>query len=157
MKHAKKRRPRKATAKFDIVFWMRRCEELITKHSTSARTRGKYKGHGSTDSVAWVQQLTSELQAFIRRSRRGKAYDENMALGSLTGLVLTVWYCNLHRAKSYDPHRPLELRRTALAQRNAHIAELFSYVNNDELMQKVWNGQVFNFPYGLCAADGTFV
>lgn len=159
MANAKKRKVKVGAAfrSFDPVHWLRRCEALIAKHSTPARTHGKYKGHGDTDAVAWIKDITAEAQSHIRRANRSKAYDENMALGSLVGAILVTWYCNLHRAKTYDPNRPLELRRIALQQRNDFIGILFKNVHSDELMSTVWSGQAFNFPFGLLAADGDFV
>lgn len=138
--------------------WLRRIEALIVKHSTPVRTRGKYKGHSSTDCVAWVQDLVVELQAEIKRlNGRSIAYDENMALGHLTGLVLSAWYFNLHRAKTLDPNRPLALRRKAGKRLAARRTAMVSILTDDVLMATVWSGQEFALAYGRKARGGKFV
>jgi hypothetical protein len=143
--------------KLDLEFWLKRCECLIVKHSTAPRVRGKYKGHSSTDAAAWVRDLTDEVQAWIRRTRPGIAYDENMALASTLGLILSTWYALVHRAKTYDPNRPLKLRRKANRIVTDFRAELVRAVCNDALMGKVWSGQTFAPPYGKAAKGGKFV
>lgn len=140
-----------------MVDWLRRIEALIAEHSTPARTRGKYKGHGSTDSVAWVHALVTELQTEIKRVHgRSIAYDENMALGHLTAAVLAAWYFNLHRAKTLDPNRPLVLRRKVAARLAKRRSALISSIADDVLMVKIWGGQQFNLPYGRHAKGGKF-
>lgn len=141
-----------------LTDWLKRIEVLIQEYSTPPRTRGKYKGHGSTDSVAWVQALVLELQAEIRRvNGRGIGYDENMALASLTGLALSAWYFNVHRAKTLDPNRPLALRRKASRVLAKRRTQLLGAITDDALMSKVWAGQKFALPYGRNARGGKFV
>lgn len=149
-----KRKPKKPIS---IREWVQRCEALIQVHSTPARTRGKYKGHGSTDSVAWISDLVNEAWREIRRTRKGMAYDENMALASLVGLILATWYSNVHRAKAFDPNRPLKLRRRALEQRAEWLKGFFGMLNSDRMMGEVWGHQEFNLPYGKKAKGGKFV
>ena len=148
-----KRKPR-----VGMLLWIERCQELIAKHSTPARTRGKYKGHGSTDAVAWIQELAAELQREIKRQRgRSMAYDENMALAALTGQVLCAWYANVHRAKSYDPNRPVRHRQRAARQLERWRVELFLMTLHDQLMTRAFPAQEFNMPYGRQKRGGKFV
>ena len=147
-----KKRPR------PLIEWVRRIESLIAEHSTPPRKRGKYKGHGSTDTVTWIQLLVVELQAEIKRlNGRSIAYDENMALSHLVGLVLSAWYFNVHRAKTLDSNRPLVLRRKAGRRLAARRIELIAAISDDVLMSKVWAGQEFALPYGRNARGGNFV
>lgn len=147
----------KKIPKRDMAFWLRFCEDSIAAHTTSPRTRGKYKGHGSTDSVAWVRALIVEAQRYIRATRKGVAYDENMALASLVGAVLVAWYTNVHRAKCYDSNRPLKHRRRAWRQLASFKADLIAAMANDKLMAQVWSSQEFNPPFGKQARGGKFV
>lgn len=147
----------KKDTKVTIADWLKFCESRIAARSTRARTRGKYKGHASTDSYAWIKDLVIEAQSYIKRTRRGIAYDENMALGSLVGLILVTWYCNVHRAKTYDPNRPVKLRRRAARQLAAFKADLIAGMASDKLMAEVWSGQEFNPPWGPQAKGGKFV
>lgn len=161
MKRAKKiastKKPKALPTAQPLIHWIKRMEQLIAKHSTPARTRGKYKGHGSTDSVAVIYELMKEIQADIRKTNRGIGYDENMALGSRLGAALFAWYTLLHKAKINDPNRPLETRQRAEIQREQKIAELFTTVNRDDLMVAVWANQRYNIPHGIWAQNGTFV
>jgi phenylpyruvate tautomerase PptA (4-oxalocrotonate tautomerase family) len=141
----------------DFDHWLRRIQTLIAKHSTKPRTRGKYKGHGSTDALAWIKELAVEVQADIQRCNRGIGYDENMALASRLGAALFVWYANVHRAKCYDLNRPLCRRIPAYEERKAKINKLFEAVNDDRLMAAIFSNQVFNLPHGLGKSDGTFI
>lgn len=149
MKHANKPKT--------IKFWLMRVEQLIAVHSTPPRTRGKYKGHGSTDSCAWVAALARELAVEIRRCNRGIGYDENLALASKVGYVLAAWYALCHRAKSFDPNRPLRLRRRALVHCNRYRQLLTDRMSDDALMTSVWSAQIFNLPYGRGAIGGSFI
>lgn len=146
-----------ANAKIDLSFWLKRCEALIVRHSTSVRVRGKYKGHSSTDAVAWVIDLTKEVQAWIRRTRKGIGYDENMAIASSVGMILASWYALVHRAKTYDPNRPLKGRRQANRIVTDYRSILMRAVCDDATMGKVWSGQRFSLPYGKGAKGGKFV
>lgn len=127
------------------------------KHSTAPRVRGKYKGHSSTDAAAWVQELTAEVQAWIRRTRKGIGYDENMAIASTVGLILVTWYTLVHRAKTYDQNRPLALRRKANRLVTQYRGALMRAVCDDAVMGSVWAGQRFAVPYGKGARGGKFV
>jgi len=98
-----------------------------------------------------------ELQTEIRKTRKGIAYDENMALASLTGLILSVWYSNVHHAKCLDSNRPIALRRKALKKREEWLGAFFVMLNSDRIMGEVWSHQEFNLPYGKFAEGGKFV
>ena len=140
-----------------LGYWLQRVEHLIAANTTAPRVRGKYKGHGSTDSCTWVAVLSNEVNADIRASNRGIGYDENLALASTLGVILSTWYALCHRAKAYDLNRPLTLRRKALKRCTDYRARLAISLSDDQLMAATWRGQLFNIPYGRGAIDGSFV
>ena len=148
----------KKVKKLSNAEWLRLVEMLIRRYSTKPRTRGKYKGHSSTDALAWVKSLAFICQVYImERSARGKVYDGNMALAALLGRVLVLWYCNVHRAKGFDPNRPLS-RRRVFTQLTQYKGELMAAMSDDRLMGAVWGqGQQWNFPFGKGAKGGKFV
>ena len=148
---------RKKLPTFTIPDWLRLIQFLIGKHSTPVRTRGKYKGHASTDSVMWVAELAKVCEFYIRQRNRGKAYDGNMALASLMGLVLSAWYAQVHRAKGMDPNRPLT-RRTVFVRLARFRSKLMVATTDERIMGAVWGRQQqWNFPYGRGAKGGKFV
>ena len=143
--------------KIKVAEWLSICQRLIGKHSTPVRTRGPYKGHASTDSVAWVAELSGICARYIRRRNRGKPYDENMALAALMGLILCAWYAQVHRSKGMDPNRPLARRRVfrSLAQWRAALAVA---TTDERIMGAVWGRQqTWNFPFGRGAKGGRFI
>lgn len=143
--------------KINIATWIGIVQDLIGKHSTKVRTRGPYKGHASTNSVAWVAELARICEEYIRQRNRGKPYDENMALAAMMGLILSAWYAQVHRAKGMDPNRPLSRRKifSRLARWRAALAVA---TTDDRIMGAVWGrGQAWNFPFGRGAKGGKFV
>jgi len=137
--------------------WLQLVEHLIGKASTKPRTRGKYKGHSSTDSLAWVWSLACFCQKYIVSRNKGRAYDENMALASLLGRVLVLWYCNVHRAKGFDPNRPLS-RKQVFTYLARYRGALMAAMCDERLMGSVWGKkQQWNFPFGKGAKGGKFV
>ena len=136
-----------------IADWMTTIQQMIAEHTTPPRTRGKYKGHGSTD-LHWVHDLVDFVTAEINK-RRG-ARDENMAVASYLAFILGQWYLHVHRAKSYDENRPLELRRHALRTRNKWLEDFIGCALSDRIMAKVFP-QKFSPPFGKGAKGGKFI
>lgn len=146
-------RPRRAAT---IIDWLQLVERLISLHSTLI-TRGKYKGHGECRVASWVGALGVIVDRYIRATRRGKAYDGNMAVASTMGLVLAAWYAQVHRAKAYDGNRPLRNRRAALRQRQRFMAMLAECTSSEAIMSRVWAAQKFEPPFGKGAKGGKFI
>ena len=140
-----------------IVDWLNLVQRLIGLYSTAPRKRGKYKGHASTDSVAWVGALAVICAAYLRRRSKRRAYDENMALAALMGLILAAWYAQVHRAKGLDPARPLA-RRVVFTRLSRWRAELAVATTDERVMGAVWGKQQnWNYPFGRGARGGKFV
>ncbi len=157
MKTTKKKVKSKKKIMFDDRYWLNRVQVLIGRHSTPPRKSGKYKGHGDTDTSLWVRDLEKEVSRHIKRTNKGIGYDGNMAVAKLLGRVLTVWYCTVHRAKSFDPNRPVERKKANIAV-TRYRGELMSAISDDELMGDVFGGcQNWNFPFGKGVYGGKFI
>lgn len=141
------------------VGWLKYMQAVIAKHSTPPRKRGKWKGHGSTNSPAWISEAAYEMHRAIVDDwkRRGHVGDENMALAHLMGTMLLAWYTQVHLAKCLDPSRPLRNRRAALRQRQKNIEASLAALTDPTIMQRVWGHQEFAYPFGKNAKGGTFV
>lgn len=138
--------------------WLILIEELILAHSGLKARAGPTKGHSETDTVGMLNDLTHRVVSSIQLRNRGRVYDGNMAAASQLGLILVAWYCHVHRAKSYDPNRPLDARRSAARQRTQFLTELAAVLADDSLMGEVWgNKQRWNFPFGRGAKGGKFL
>ena len=105
--------------------------------------------------MAWQLRLVTEVHEYIEATARGR-YDGNMRAAALLGRALVVWYCSVHRAKTYDENRPLAARREAARQLARYRAQLFAATQDDELMGQVWKHQRFHPPYGRGAKGGKF-
>lgn len=157
VRKGKRRVPPRVQKAIPLKDWLRMVEVLIARHSTPPRKRGPNKGHGETDSLRWVAQLARLCQLYIQRRNRGHRYDGNMALARLLGLVLCAWYAQVHRAKGFDPNRPLA-RRAVFTQLAEFRARLLGAVTDERLMGVVWGRrQAWNYPFGRGAKGGTFV
>ena len=138
--------------------WLKIVEFYISEHSTPPRKSGKYKGHSSTNERLWIADLTIAVGTYIASRNQGKAYDNNMAVAAMLGLILSAWFANVQRAKVMDPNRPLALRRKAYGRLERHRALLVRAVHSDKLMGDVWGEkQPWNFPFGRGAKGGKFV
>lgn len=141
----------------DISRLLRIFEAVISRSNGAVITSGPGKGHRRSDPVLAIMAMAEIVQREIERKNRGRLYDGNMALASQLGLILCAWYANVHRAKSYDPNRPLRDRRIATAQRARFMAELAIALSDDSIMGDVWGqGQRWNFPFGRGAKGGDY-
>lgn len=139
------------------AYWLNLVQKLIGKHSGEARKSGKHKGHAETNTSLWIADLEREVTKYIKKMNKGNTYDGNMAVARLLGRILVVWYCTVHRAKSYDPNRPLE-RAKANKAVTVYRGCLMAAISDDELMGEVFgNTQHWNFPFGKGAYGGKFV
>ena len=110
-----------------------------------------------TDAVGWIQDLTYFCQKYIAQRNRGRTYDGNMALAAFVGRLLVLWFCNVQRAKGFDPNRPLT-RRTVFTRLAKYRGALVAGMADDRLMGAVWGkGQAWNFPFGRGEKGGKFV
>ena len=151
-----RRKRNKPLPRLSDADWLRGVELLIAECTTPARTHGRYKGHGSTD-MYWVWKLFKTCHAYIKYHSRGRMYDGNMAVAALMGRVLVLWFCNIQRAKGFDPNRPLT-RRAVFTKLTKYRGELVAAMSDDRLMGAVWGkGQAWNFPFGRGAKGGKFV
>ena len=133
-------------------------EYLIGKHSSVKAKAGSHKGHATTNTAAWITELAEFVIAENAARNKWITYDGNMATAARLGLILVAWYSNVHRAKSYDPHRPLSARCAAAVQRTQFLAELSAVLADDSVMGEVWgNSQQWNYPFGKGAKGGKFV
>ena len=139
-----------------IEYWVTRVQYLIGEYSTRPAESGPLKGHSRTNALAWVIALASELEQDARKRSEGEPYDGNMALAADLGMVLATWYACVHRAKSYDMRRPLEVRRDANTRVVQYRGQLEILMSSDVLMGLLFYDQPWNFPFGMGAAGGSF-
>ena len=138
----------------DAHYWIMYIQGLIERHSGTAATKGKAKGHSTTDN-RWYDKLRKQVQKCIKRSAKG-SYDGNMATASIMGYILILWYTRLHRAKTMDPNRPVKHRLMAHAGLFLYRSAVAQLVINDIPDMESFN-QEWDCPFDDDAKDGDFV
>lgn len=149
-------RRRSVDKRWDDVYWCQRIEALIRAASGPLITRGPLKGHRRTDSTMWIAGLEREVGKWMEANYRG-TYDGNMVKAKLLGRALSVWFCSVCRAKTYDPNRPLKIRQKVNAQLAEYKGALVAAINSDAVMGDVWPNQRFDFPFSKRAKSGKFI
>lgn len=146
-----------APKKMTTVDYLCAVEYFIARNTTPPATRGKNKGHGTTNTFRWLGSLAMLCHNQIQLHSQGKQYDGNMALAATLGLVLCAWYAQVQRAKGFDPNRPLS-RRQVFRKLAKFKSELTRAISDDRIMGAVWGKQQeWNFPFGKGAKGGKFV
>lgn len=139
-----------ASTGHDGKWWVAKIQALITKHSRPTRD----PWHGTTKTAHMVADLVREIEKVSPKKVR---YEVNMHMASVLSLALATWYLRVHRAKSYDPRRPVKLRKAAYFQRLGYAAALFLAMEDESQDQEHFPGQNWETPFDPCPTDGYFV
>ena len=141
-----------------LATWLCTIEYFIGRSTSPPRKSGPLKGHGDTDVRHWIQALLGACNESVKARAKNNRYDGNMAIAAKLGLLLVAWFCTVQRAKSFDPNRPLKLRRQAQVRLERYREKLSGVVGSDKLMGQVFGKrQAWNFPYGKGAKGGKFI
>ena len=134
----------------DSLYWFRRVQELIVASHVGRKVKGHHR-----NKMDWFVKLGKEILATFPES--GPPYDPNMRLAAAMGLILTVWQVRVHRAKLFDPNRPLNKRREIYAGW-VDAAMIYASVFFDERDDAIFMpGQKWNNPWWPGAKGGKFV
>lgn len=134
----------------DRKWWVARVQGLITKHSKPT----KDPHHAETATANVITDLTRDLQRLWDGTGR---FDGNMRTVAVLSIVLATWYLRVHRAKIYDPRRPVKLRRSAYYQRLSYAMAMFKAIEDESLDAEMFPGQNWEFPFSDHATDGYFI
>ncbi len=151
----KKRQPKPidwlaATTGHDGRWWVAKIQALITKHSRPT----KDPRHGRTMTGKMIADLVREIE---KTAPTKYAFDGNMRMANILSLVLATWYLRVHRAKSYDPRRPVALRKQAYFSRLGYAMALFRAIEDESQDQEHFPGQRWETPFDPYPTDGYFV
>lgn len=131
-----------------IRSWINKVQKLIALNTVTP----KGATHGITNKV-WILELLVKVKKTM--PKKGE-YDGNMWLASTIGAILIGWYLRVHRAKAYDPQRPVAHRRKALRQR-MEFAQFINSLIIDESEDYLIFNQEWDVPFSKHAKDGKFV
>ena len=134
----------------DGKWWVARVQALITRHSRPT----KDPWHSRTMTRSMIADLVREIEKTAPSKGR---FDGNMRMASVLSTVLATWCLRLSRAKSYDPRRPVKLRKLAYFQRLSYAAALFMAIEDESLDQEHFPGQNWETPFDPRTTDGYFV
>jgi len=84
-------------------------------------------------------------------------YDGNMRMAAVLSYVLALWYLRIHRAKSYDPRRPVKHRKSAYHQRLRFACAIFYAIVDESEDPDFFPGQKWESPFDPYPTDGYFV
>ena len=132
---------------------------FIQGRITARAKRSKDPWHDQSDSQKVMNDVVAEIRRLIydKAKKEKRAFDSNMALAMGTSYVLAVWYLRLHRAKSYDPRRPVKLRQAAYWHRYAFARAIFDAIVDESQDPKYFPGQRWESPFDPYPTDGYFV
>lgn len=102
----------------------------------------------------WIQPLTEEVQERVLERCRGG--DENIGIAMVVSYILATWAGRIARAKSFDPRRPVELRKGAYAAWLAWVRRMNETLV-DESLDPSFFEQPWESPFLPDATDGDFV
>src|SRR5207247_9154019 len=109
--------------------------------------------HDQTRHDQWLVQVMREvIRTFPTRGR----YDGNMRLAAVLSHVLALWYLRVHRAKCYDPRRPVADRRYAFESWLGYVRALSTLAVDERDDAAHFPDQHWDPPYSPHAIDGTF-
>lgn len=136
----------------DAVWWVSEIQRLITRRSRPT----KNPWHGTTQ----TEKVMADLVKLVQRHgmpKKGPQYDGNMRMACVLSYVLALWYLRLHRAKSYDPRRPIRVRQAAYFHRLGYANALFLAITDESLDATLFPGQRWETPFDPYPTDGYFV
>jgi hypothetical protein len=127
--------------------------EFIQKEISKATKKTKDPNHGKTNVRVWSKKLVNEI---MKAMPKEGTYDENMRFAATMGFVLVLWYARLHKAKIYDPRRPIKTRQTAYHQWMLFCHSIFNAMMDESLDAEFFK-QHFDPPFSPHAVDGVFI
>jgi hypothetical protein len=133
----------------DAVAWVLFIQEAI---SSTWEDNPADPDHPISDPRIWAHALVNELWQ-QRPSRYG---DENMWMAAVLAVAAGTWAVRIQRAKAFDPHRPVALRKGAyrrwLGLTRALLAVTVDESRDSEMFDQPWES-----PFVKDATDGRFV
>lgn len=138
------------------AWWVERVQDKIRIHTRPT----KDPWHGYTESGAVIESLAREVQRYsMAGGGPGKVrkYDENLRMASVLGYVLCLWYARIHKAKAFDPRRPVTHRRAAYMSRQMFLQAMFEAMIDDSRDAEFFPGQKWESPYDPNPTEGYFV
>jgi len=132
------------------LFWVAVVQGLIKAYSKPT----KDPWHGSCDPDEVVKGIVFAIRryAFPKKAR----FDGNMRMAAVLSYVFTLWYCRVHRAKAYDPRRPVRHRKDAYFTRLDYMHAMFDAME-DESLDSIHFTQKWESPFDPFPTDGYFV
>ena len=135
----------------DGRWWVARVQSFVTKHARPTRD----PKHKTAEPEKIIADLTREIMKAAKKTNR--VGDGNMLAACALSLILATWYLRLSRAKSYDPRRPVRLRKAAYFSRLNYAAALFLAMEDESFDQGHFPGQNWETPFDPRTTDGYFI
>lgn len=131
------------------AWWIGKVQREITRASTPSDN----PKHDTTDARRWIERV---MEAVVGSLPAG-FYDGNMRAAAVLSQVLALWYLRVHRAKCYDPTRPVASRQQGLEDWLGYATALGALALDERHDAAAFPHQDWESPFDPDATDGTFV
>lgn len=129
-------------------YWVARVQHLIAKNTVPDGN-----GHGETDEK-WVHELVDEI---VKDLPVDETYDGNMRIAAILGYVSSLWFVSTQLAKTYDSHRPTNIRQKAYRRLNLWKQDFCAMLWDMSKFPTYYPEQPWQFPFDPSAKGGDFV
>ena len=114
----------------------------------------KNKDHDNMANMGWLEDV---VRMAVKTMPTEGTYDENMRAGLVSAYVLSMWYLRLHRAKTMDPNRPINIRQESYRTWLRSVSALMMLPVDQSEDAAYFVGQKWDDPFSPDAKDGKFV
>lgn len=142
---------------YGIAFWMEFIQKIITK---SCKPNPDDPKHPLANPGQWMKALSGEVWKRFYKQYKKKGWgcgDGNIACSMLLSILYTLWSSRITRAKSYDPRRPVELRKDCLNGLVFYQKMVFQCMIDESRDPELFVGQEWDPPFAPNAKEGRFV
>jgi hypothetical protein len=114
----------------------------------------KDKWHDTNDPIELITRLARDVRKTFPKQGR---FDGNMRMTATLGYLCCLFYLRLHKAKSFDPRRPVAARKQAYFQRQQFAQALLNAIIDESLDCEMFPSQNWESPWIKSPTDGYFV
>lgn len=136
----------------DFRWWNLFVGNAIARHARKT----KKSVHDEVDVPDWMGDFTEELDRRVSRLLPSNKYDNNMAFAASASYVLMRWFVRLARAKSYDPRRPVKVRRKMMGRLTEYCREVVGFMVDESGDADNYPKQEWDPPFAPGAKDGKY-
>lgn len=137
----------------DGPFWVEFIQKGIVRHMKQTDD----PNHPSVESNLWVRELADAVWDRVKIFNDLTKVDENIVMAKTMSLIMALWTARLCRTKSYDPRRPVELRKMAIGRSIRFGLAMTSCLLDESQDHRMFPLPEWDPPFDPNAKNGDFV